>query len=214
VRGSAPAALFEAFRLHLIDATFRDELGEQLLAKARDSTLNALPNLLPESDSRWFDDMTTPEVETRDKILLRALEQAVEDLTETQGRDMAKWRWGDLHTATFRNQSLGESGIGLIEAIFNRGPFAVDGTIATVNNTGYDLDEPYGVVTVPSYRQVVDLGDLTRSLSMHTTGQSGHPFHRHYKDMIDPWRNVEHHPMLWEREDVEADAEGTLVLTP
>jgi hypothetical protein len=32
--------------------------------------------------------------------------------------------------------------------------------------------------------------------------------------MIDPWRNVEHHPMLWEREDVEAAAEGTLVLTP
>jgi penicillin amidase len=60
----------------------------------------------------------------------------------------------------------------------------------------------------------VDLGNLTRSVSMHTTGQSGHAFHRHYDDMIDPWRNIEHHPMPWEREDVEGNAEGTLVLRP
>jgi hypothetical protein len=32
--------------------------------------------------------------------------------------------------------------------------------------------------------------------------------------MIAPWRDVEHHPMLWAREDVEAHAEGWLVLTP
>jgi len=49
---------------------------------------------------------------------------------------------------------------------------------------------------------------------MHTTGQSGHAYHRHYDDMIDPWRNIEYHPMLWEQADVEADAEGILVLRP
>jgi hypothetical protein len=32
--------------------------------------------------------------------------------------------------------------------------------------------------------------------------------------MIDPWRDVEHHPMLWGREEVEAKAEGILVLAP
>jgi penicillin amidase len=47
---------------------------------------------------------------------------------------------------------------------------------------------------------------------MHTTGQSGHPFHPHYDDMIDPWRNIDYHPMLWQRQDVEADAEETLIL--
>ncbi len=213
-RDSAGAALFEAFRLHLIDLTFGDELGEQLLDRARGRLVVALVDLLADESSPWFDDVTTPEVETRDEILLRALEEAVEELTETLGRDMAHWRWGDLHTATFENQSLGQSGIGLIEAIFNRGPVPVDGTIATVNNTGYSLDSPYGVEIVPSYRQIVDLEDLTRSVSMHTTGQSGHPYHRHYDDMIDPWRNIEYHPMLWERAAIEADAEGVLVLRP
>lgn len=213
-RDSAEAALFEAFRLHLIDLTFGDELGEQLLSEAQDSLMDALVEILPEEGSPWFDNVDTPKAETRDEILLGALELAVEELTEAQGRNMDRWQWGNLHTASFENQSLGRCGIRLIERIFNRGPVAVDGTIATVNNTGYDASDPYQVVTVPSYRHIVDLGDLTRSMSMHTTGQSGHPFHPHYDDMIDPWRNIEYHPMLWERTDVEADAEGVLVLRP
>ncbi len=212
VRDSAGAALFEAFRLHLIDLTFGDELGEQLLRRARSTAGVALVNLLADEASPWFDDVTTPQVETRDDILLQSLEEAVEELTETLGQDMARWRWGELHTATFENQSLGQSGIGLIEALFNRGPVPVDGTIATVNNTGYSPSDPYGVVIVSSYRQIVDLSDFTRSISMHTTGQSGHPYHPHYSDMIDPWRNIEYHPMLWERTNVQADAEGVLVL--
>ena len=214
VRDSAGAVLFEAFRVHLVDLIFGDELGEQLLRRARSTVQIALVDLLADGASSWFDDVTTHEVETRDEILLQALEEAVEELTETLGRDMSRWRWGDLHTATFENQSLGQSGIGPIEALFNRGPIPVDGTIATVNNTGYSLSRPYVVRVVPSYRQIVDLEDFTRSVSMHTTGQSGHPFHPHYDDMIDPWRNIEYHPMLWERADVEADAEATLVLTP
>ncbi len=212
VRDSAGAALFEAFRLHLIDLTFGDELGERLLRRARSTAGVALIGLLADETSPWFDDATTPQVETRDEILLQALEEAAEELTETLGRNMARWQWSDLHTATFENQSLGQSGIALVEALFNRGPVAVDGSIATVNNTGYSTSRPYGVVTVPSYRQILDLGDFTRSVSMHTTGQSGHPYHRHYDDMIDSWRDIEYHPMLWGRADVEADAEGVLVL--
>ncbi|MFQ5811771.1 MAG: penicillin acylase family protein [Anaerolineae bacterium] len=214
VRDSAGAALFEAFRLHLVDLTFGDELGEQLLRRARSTAAVALVSLLADEASPWFDDVTTPQVETRDEVLLQALEEAVEELTKTLGRDMNRWRWGALHTATFENQSLGQSGIGLIEAIFNRGAVPVDGTIATVNNTGYSANSPYDVTVVPSYRQIVDLGDLTRSVSMHTTGQSGHPYHRHYGDMIDPWRNIEYHPTLFDQESIVADKEGLLVLIP
>ncbi|MCP4538474.1 MAG: penicillin acylase family protein [Chloroflexi bacterium] len=213
-RDSAAAALFEAFRIRLIDLTFGDELGEQLLSRARRTVGVSLVEFLEEEDSTWFDDVTTKDTETRDEILLLALEQAVAEMTETLGRNMEKWRWGDLHTATFENQSLGKSGIGFIENIFNRGPVAVDGTISTVNVTGYSLNDPYAVKHIASYRQVVDMQDLTRSVSMHTTGQSGHPYHAHYDDMIDPWRNIEYHPMLWDRADIEADAEGTLLLRP
>jgi len=212
VRDSAGAALFEAFRLHLIDLTFGDELGERLLSRARNTAGIALVGLLPDEASPWFDDVTTPPVETRDEIMLQALEEAVDELTETLGRNMNRWRWGDLHTATFENQSLGQCGIGLVEALFNRGPVPVDGSTVAVNATAYSPNDPYTVRAVPSQRQIVDLKDFTRSLSIHTTGQSGHPYHPHYSDMIDPWRNIEYHPMLWERTNVHADAEGVLVL--
>ena len=213
-RASAAAALMEAMRLHLIDLTFGDELGDQLLERARGSLIVSLLAQLPNETSPWFDDIHTAQVENRDDLVRLALEAAVKELSESLGSDMSRWRWGNLHTATFENQSLGQSGIGPIESIFNRGPVAVDGTIATVNNTGYRPSAPYGVAVVSSYRLIVDLDNLSNSVSMHTTGQSGHPFHKHYDDMIDPWRNIQYHPMLWERPDVEAGAEGTLVLRP
>jgi penicillin amidase len=213
-RDSAAAALFEAFRLRLIDATVGDELGPDLLKKARSEVVNALPHLLADARSPWFDDVSTSESEGREDVLLKALAEAVEEVSDLQGPNMKQWRWGDMHTASFENQSLGQCGIGLVESLYNRGPVPADGTLATVNQGDYDMSEPYRATTIASYRQVIDLGDLTRSISMHTTGQSGHPFHRHYDDMITPWRDVEHHPMLWAREDVEAHAESTLVLTP
>lgn len=213
-RDSAAAAIFEVFRIHLVDRTFLDELGEPLLRRSRTIPLYALENLIADPQSPWFDDRTTPQVETRDDIIRQAMTDAIAELTERFGPDIGKWRWGDLHTATFKNQALGQSGIALIERIFNRGPVPVDGTIATVNNTAYSPSAPYEVLTVPSYRQVVDVGDWSRSVSILTPGQSGHPFHRHYDDMIDPWRNIQYHPMLWTRTEVEANAEGILLLTP
>ena len=214
VRDSAGAALLEAFRLHLVRATFEDELGQNLLSRDFGNLMVALENLLPDPASPWFDNLNTPEVEDRDAILLQALGQAVEELTGSLGSDTSRWRWGDLHTATFVNQSLGKSGIRPIEMIFNRGPVEVDGTMAAINNTGYNPNDPYAVVTVPSYRQVIDLADFSRSVSMHTTGQSGHPFNPHYGDMIDSWRNIQYHPMLWARPQIEASAEAHLTLMP
>jgi penicillin amidase len=214
VGDSAGAALFEALKRHLMARTFGDELGDELLSRMYSFLDLPLGQALSDPASPWFDDRTTLQVETRDEIILAALEDAVAELNERLGSDMSRWRWGELHTATFRNGSLGKSGIAVIEAIFNRGPVAVHGTSDAVNNTAYNPNRPYGVVVVPSYRQIISLADFTDSLAMHTTGQSGHPYHRHYNDMIDPWRNIEYHPMLWERADVEADAEGVLVLTP
>lgn len=213
-RDSAGAALFETLRIKLIDATFQDELGDQLLSQLRGYLAVALANMLDDPHTAWFDDINTVEVEDRDTIIVQALEATVEQLNEQLGNDPNQWRWGELHTATFVNGSLGISGIGPIEALFNRGPFEVDGTGGAINNTGFSLKGPYSITTVPSYRQLVDLGDLSRSLSIHTTGESGHPFNPHYDDMIDLWRNGQYHPMLWDRTQVEAAAVNVLRLEP
>ncbi|MEO9027216.1 MAG: penicillin acylase family protein, partial [Ktedonobacteraceae bacterium] len=48
----------------------------------------------------------------------------------------------------------------------------------------------------------------------HAPGQSGHPVSKHYDDFIKPWRNVEHHPMLFDHEMIDEHAVGTLRMIP
>jgi len=101
-----------------------------------------------------------------------------------------------------------------VEGLFNRGPFPTDGGPAIVNATSWSANDPAVVRGVPSMRQIIDLSDFQNSLTVHTTGQSGHPYHRHYDDMIPMWQDGLLHPMHWEREALDADAEGTLQLEP
>jgi penicillin amidase len=213
-RESVPATIFESMRVNLITRVYGDELGETLLNRTRSNLLIALLDIAETPNSPWFDDIYTEDVETSEEIILLALQDTVEELTEKLGKDINDWTWGEVHTATFKNQSLGQSGIFLLERLFNRGPYAVDGSSGTVNATSYSFANPYELTGVPSQRLILDFQYFEQSLSMHTTGQSGHPFHRHYADMIDPWRNIEYHPMLWTRGQVEAAAVDYLVLDP
>ena len=130
------------------------------------------------------------------------------------GEKFDRWQWGKVHKAEFRNQTLGESGIKPIEWIFNRGPVAVSGSSTTVFVTQWSTKKPFEIIHIVSQRQIIDLGNLGNSLSMHTTGQSGHPTNRHYDDFIEPWRDVRYHPTLWERSQVMADSREWLLLEP
>ena len=76
---------------------------------------------------------------------------------------------------------------------------------------GYSAGD-YAIVSVPALRQIVDVGAWQNSRSQHTTGQSGQPFSKHYDDMIQPWEAVEHHAMLYEKDDIVANQEGLLIL--
>jgi penicillin amidase len=51
-------------------------------------------------------------------------------------------------------------------------------------------ESPYRAVHIASYRAVYDLADLDRSRFIVPTGQSGHPFSRHYRDLAPLWRGL------------------------
>ena len=214
---SAPAALFSAFWRNLLADTFWDDLPEKSWPDGGARWYEVMRIIVPQPDSGWWDNKDTPQVENRDQIFVMAFSEAVDELEERQGKNPERWNWGDLHFAIFRNQSLGKSGIGLIESIFNRGPYRTAGGEAIVNATGWDADvigDTYEVNWLPSHRMIVDLNDLVNSLAIHTTGQSGHAYNSHYVDMADLWRQIQYHPMLWERAAVEAEAAGHLRLVP
>lgn len=196
--------------------TFQEELGEDTAPAGGSRWFEVFANLIEQPDSPWWDIPSTTPVETRDFIFSMAFNAAVDELKETLGDNPDKWAWGDLHTLTLVNQALGNSGISLIDALFNRGPYRVSGGSEIVNATGWSATKefPYQVGSLPSMRMIVDLGDLANSRTIHTTGQSGHSYHEHYVDMTDAWRMIQYHPMLWEDSQVENDAESKLLLTP
>ena len=214
VVNSQAAAVYAAFWRHLLKNTFNDELPEDYWADGGDRWFEVTRNL--SADSAWWDDVSTAGVaETRDDILKKSFIEGVAELEELLGDDPAQWTWGGIHVSNFRNGSLGgSSSPGFIRELFNRGPFPTNGGRSLVNATSWNAVEGYEVTNVPSYRAIYDFSDLSNSLSMHTTGQSGHAYHPHYIDMAEMWANVEYYPMLWTRQSIEADAEGHLILTP
>ena len=105
-------------------------------------------------------------------------------------------------------------GFPLIKRTFNQGPFPAAGGSGIINATGWNPEDPYLIDWLPSMRMIVDLNDLTNSLSIHTTGQSGHAYHPHYIDQAELWRKIYYHPMLWDADQIERQAEALLILSP
>ncbi len=212
---SPAAALFEVFWRNLLVKTFYDDLPEDFHPRGNSLWFEIVRRMVGQPDSAWWDDKETLAEERRDDIFRDSFIAAVDELEQLQGKDPQRWNWGDLHTVTFQVGGLGESGNLLVEFLFNRGPFRTSGGASIVNATGWDARSGhYRVRSLPSMRMIVDLGDLNRSLGIHTTGQSGHAYHPNYIDMVERWAGIEYHPMLWERSQVEEGAVKVLRLSP
>ena len=212
---SSAAAVFEAFWRHFLQNTFDDDLPKRYWADGGSRWNEVMRELAKNPNDPFWDDKTTPNVvEARDDIMKKSFSDGVKELESIFGNDPSKWNWGDMHAATFRNQTLGESGIGLIEGLFNRGPFPTGGGEAIVDATGWSVIDGYETNWLPSMRMIVDMSNLTNSVTVHTTGESGHAYNKHYADMSSMWANIQYYPMLWDQQAVQGDAEGHLQLAP
>ncbi|WP_200938367.1 penicillin acylase family protein [Aeromicrobium sp. Root472D3] len=212
---SPGAAYFASVWRHLLARTFHDELPEGQWPDGGERWFAVVDRLLDRPASRWWDDVTTPGVrETRDQVLADAMRDARDELTMIQSRDPGEWRWGTMHRLELVNPTLGDSGVGLVDRLFNRGPYKIGGGNGIVDATSWDAAKGYEVTAVPSMRMVVDLDDLDRSRWINLTGASGHAFHEHYVDQQDTWRAGRTLPWAFSREAVDEATDDTLTLTP
>ena len=229
----AGCAAYMVAEYRLLRAVFDDDLGT--LAReyvGSPPSWQALIDIIDRREDPWWDDVTTEDrVELRDEILARALDAAGADLRRDLG-EPADWTWGRLHTATWKEGTLGESGLAPLEWYFNRGPGPVGGAAGAVDNTywRYELayDDPYdeedvptddlptlfGVTNLPSYRLAIDMTDLDGARIVITTGQSGNPFAEHYGDLIDEWSDGRWIPLPFSRDAVDDATVSTLTLEP
>jgi penicillin amidase len=208
---SAAAGIMEVMLWRLLANTFGDELQQAGIEE--DEFLGfstSVLNILEDEGNPWFDDVRTKEVEDRDDILRRSAQETMDFWGRRFGDQPRDWAWGRLHQATFAHP-LGS--VQPLHLLFNRGPVAARGSGSTVNAASYSYKD-FAVRSLASQRQIVDVGEWRNSRSQHTTGQSGQPLHKHYDDMIKSWQEVQHHPMLYEKEDIRANQEGLLILEP
>jgi penicillin amidase len=230
---SQGCAAWFTFELALLRAVLDDDLGLELASEyvGAPPSWVLLERLLDDPDAGWWDDVTTAGVrETRDGVMAAVLDRVGADLRVELGGP-GRWTWGRLHQVTFREATLGESGIPPLDWAFNARPEPVAGAAGALLNTyhrpslaypdpeapdesGADVGEVFGVTNLPSYRLLIDMSEIDRARIVITTGQSGNPLSPHYADLVDDWAAGRTIPLPFSRNAVRAAAVETLTLRP
>ncbi len=229
---SLGCAAYMSWEYRVLRDIFDDDLG----TVARDyvgsgASWVMLADLLGDPTSPWWDDTATPGVvETADQIVARAMDEAGAELRTALGSPDT-WTWGRLHPVSFREPTLGSSGIAPLEAYFDKGPYPVAGADGAPDATSWNASSAYpdptdpsyvpagiggvfDVTDLPSYRLAIDMHDLDGARIIITTGQSGNPGDAHYGDMIEAWRTGGTVPLPFTPAAISASAVSTLTLTP
>lgn len=208
------AALFEVFLSKLTYNTLHDEMGDALYTHyvvMAPQALHVISNLMLTGESSWFDDVTTPEHETREIIVRKSLDDALKELRQRLRGELKEWRWGRVHAVTFQHVFGSHP---LLGRIFNLGPFSAGGSHATINKGDYLLSEPFRLVVGPSTRQIFDLSNPNGTRAVTPAGQSGQLFHKHYDDQVSLWLRGAYRIVPMDLDRVREEVHERLLLEP
>ncbi|WP_296508293.1 penicillin acylase family protein [Rhodoferax sp.] len=211
---SIAATLFTQMMYELSKAAFADELGPvqfENLAKSRALDF-ALPLLVADPLSPWWDDVSTPAKESHFETVRIAWSNTLKHLQGLYGTSLLDWRWGVAHTLT-QGHPLGRQKP--LDKIFDVGPFPVPGGRETPNNFSSPWGPaPWAVTYGPSTRRVIDFADAGKAVGINPLGQSGVWPDKHYADQTEKYVKGEYVRMWLDEADVAARTESTLTLRP
>jgi penicillin amidase len=219
---SVAASVYELTRLFMLDVVVGPKLGEDLTNSLRGNSFSE--NLSPQYEFYGYDTVTLlrllddpnswwiEEAGGKSAVMLKSLEKTVEYLMKTFGEDTSQWHWGNIHQLSFHHIIGGKKPL---DKIFNQGPFPVPGDTDTLLQTAPLAKSPLGDnIIAPSYRQIIDMGNFSNSVSIMPPGQSGNTQSQFYNDHLQKWLDGQYNPMLWEKEEIERKTKFRLKLTP
>ncbi len=183
----------------MVPAAVRPHVGSAALSRQMDWLL-APPGAFGEDP-----------VSARDALVLRSLEEAVDELTRRFGADPNGWVYGQESYKHIRlrhplSRAVNEEWRDRLEV----GPAPRGGNSYTLNQTGGGDNQTSGA----SFRIIVDTGDWDRAVGMNNPGQGGYPGHPHYEDLFELWAQNRFHPVFYSRERVEEVTGERLLLRP
>lgn len=193
--------IYTAWLRALHRALYADEIGDALFADVRSDEVRILRHMLTNAPG-WCDDRRTPEVETCEDIIGKALGMALDELSGRYGSSLDSWRWGEAHPALFRHRLF--DAIAPLRFIGNRS-IASDGGFHTLNRASSSpgfARAPYAAVHGATLRTVMDFSDLDRSRFLIPMGQSGNPLSPWYDNALEDWRDLRYLTIAGRRHDL------------
>jgi len=160
-------------------------------------------------DPSFFDDLTTPAVEGRRQIAVRALATALDEIATKLGDAPANWRWGQVHKLTlkFAVPFLDALQIPRPDEMMFAGGFPRHGYYGTVDVGSPTSRADYSFDHGPAIRFVCDL-DPTGPHAKNALpgGETFDPASPHYRDQMELWRKNKTFDLAFRAAEVVASA--------
>jgi len=245
VDSAVATSIFNRWLTRTVTATFDDEVAAVGHDLDRVKTLlhlvedvgALLIGLNPDTgDAIAFDDLGTPELESKDLVFVQALAGAVDDLANTccgaadaagfGSTDMSTWRWGLLHTLRLESMVPSLAMVNILDNPRSDDPeYGLDGSVSygfprhgdlygvDAANFGRSFDYTYG--SGPVMRMVVEVEDgVMRTENVVPGGEVYDSASPHFGDLMELWRKNETHPVAYWEAEVVAAYESRTVLHP
>lgn len=191
-----------------------DEMGADLLAAyggVADSW-NFFKYAVTDDAAPFWDDIDTPETETREDIVHAAVSDTATLLHDRLGPDPTGWTWGRVHQITFTHP-LGM--VGPLGSLFNIGPFPQPGGDEVINALEYDrAQHDYSIQSGPSTRRLIDFAEPEQAQTILPTGNSGNFVDPHYADQAPLFTAGEYRTAWIADSDIAAHTEHVLTVKP
>lgn len=131
----------------------------------------------------------------KNRLLEKSLRSSMIKMTNLLGKNMEDWQWGKLHQLLFEHP-VGKKKP--FDKVFNIGPIPIGGDTDTVHQTAFFRERGYdGSLVCPSYRQLIDLDDMRKSLNMMAPGNSGQVGSPFYNNLTENWLEGKFKKMSW-----------------
>lgn len=240
VAAAQATLLFNTWLGRMLHRTFGDELahmgyskgiasfGREVLSKSLLHLTKVDPATLATfdpatGDSAIWDDMDTPEVESRQDRMVRAMLDALADLNTLAGPDLATYRWGLHHTvrlqaliSIFGSLSIPPTS----DAVFTSG-FPRHGDWFSVDSSDHKVFGPtappaFGYAHGPSQRFVIEMDPAgPKAFNAIPGGNVWDATSKHFADEAELWRRNQTHPVPFLVDDViAANEKHTLASAP
>jgi penicillin G amidase len=186
---STSPTLFNKMIYHVMRDACADEmgLGNFDVFSTTHQFQRALQRLCLDTNSRWWDNVNTSEIENYTDILRGAFTKSFSELESQIGSNPKLWYWSKVCSLELRHP-LGE--VAFFRPLFNVGPEPTHGGNETILQSGFKHDSTgvYKVYFGSQMRILVDFANPDSALNITPSGQSGHIMSPHYKDQWNLYR--------------------------